>query len=203
IGSKFLYPSLGYGGSCLPKDVQALKHFANQQSLDLLIPEATIKVNEKQSKWFVNKIISYFGSEKIKSKTFAIWGTSFKAGTDDIRVSPAINVIEHLAQAGAKLRLYDPIALKNTKAYFAKASYKNQFEYAISEVDSIRGANALVICTEWLQFRSPNFEKLASELKDKVIFDGRNLYDPEKLKLYGLSYVGIGIPSSKAKTKVN
>lgn len=203
IGSKFLYPSLGYGGSCLPKDVQALKHFADQQSLNLLIPEATLKVNEKQSKWFVNKIINYFGSEKIKSKTFAIWGTSFKAGTDDIRVSPAIAVIEYLVQAGAKLKLYDPIALKNTKAYFAQAPYKNQIEYAISEMDSIKGANALIICTEWLQFRSPNFEKLASELKDKVIFDGRNLYDPEKLKLYGLSYVGIGIPLVKAKTKVN
>ncbi|MBI3591763.1 MAG: UDP-glucose/GDP-mannose dehydrogenase family protein [Candidatus Melainabacteria bacterium] len=203
IGAQFLYPSIGFGGSCLPKDVQALKHFAKQSSIDLLIPDTTLKANENQSKWFINKIIGYFGNEKIKNKTIAVWGTSFKAGTDDIRESPSIRIIEELAKAGVKLKLYDPIALKNTKKYFAEALFKNKIDYGTSEMDSVKGADALVVCTEWLQFRNPNFEKLASELKDKVIFDGRNLYDPEKLKLFGLNYVGVGISSSKVKTKVN
>lgn len=202
IGSQFLYPSIGFGGSCLPKDVQALLHFINQKSVDLLIPKATLLANENQAKWFVNKIVSYFSADKIKTKIFALWGTSFKAGTDDIRESPAIKIIEGLAKAGARLKLYDPIALKNTKKYFADSALKDKIEYATNEMDSVRSSDALVVCTEWLQFRSPNFEKLASELKDKVVFDGRNLYDPEKLKLFGLSHVGVGIPANKVKTKV-
>ncbi len=199
IGKQFLYPSIGYGGSCLPKDVQALMHVIDQKSLDLLIPKAALLANEKQARWFIDKIINYFGTEKIKNKTLAIWGTSFKAGTDDIRESPAITIIEGLNKTGAKLRLYDPIALKNTKKYFANVS---NIEYATSEMDSVRSVDALVVCTEWLQFRSPNFERLSQELKDKVIFDGRNLYDPEKLKLYGLNHVGIGISSAKSKSRV-
>lgn len=202
IGPQFLYPSIGYGGSCLPKDVEALISFGNQKSVDLLIPKATQGVNQKQCKWFINKIINWFGKEQIKSKTIAIWGTSFKAGTDDIRLSPAITIIEDLLGAGAKLRLYDPIALKNTKRFLADSKINGNVEYATNEMDSVRGADALVVCTEWLQFRNPNFEKLASELKDKVIFDGRNIYDPEKLKLYGLSHVGVGIPATKAKSRV-
>lgn len=203
IGSQFLYPSIGFGGSCLPKDVQAIREFANKNSIDILIPDITLKINERQSKWFVDKILNYFGKEEIKNKIIAIWGTSFKAGTDDIRESPGIRIIEELAKAQARLRLYDPIALKNTKKHFALTPFKEKIEYATNEMDSVRGADALVVCTEWLQFRSPDFEKLASELKDKVIFDGRNLYDPEKLKLYGLSYVGVGIPSLKVKSRVN
>ena len=202
IGSQFLYPSIGYGGSCLPKDVQALVYYCSKHSIDLSIPKAAQTANEKQFNTFVKKIINWFGKEEIKNKTLAIWGTSFKAGTDDIRESPAIGVIEALVKAGAKLRLYDPIALKVTKRYFAQKNINGNIEYATNEMDSVKGTDALVVCTEWLQFRNPNFEKLASELKDKVIFDGRNLYDPEKLKLYGLSHVGIGIPASKVKTKV-
>jgi len=171
IGKQFLYPSIGYGGSCLPKDVQALIHVVGQKSLDLLTPKAALLANERQSKWFIEKIINWFGKEKIKTKTIAIWGTSFKAGTDDIRESPAIVVIEGLNKSGVKLRLYDPIALKNTRKHFANTS---NIEYAANEMESIRGADALVVCTEWLQFRNPDFERLSQELKDKVIFDGRN-----------------------------
>ncbi len=201
IGPQFLYPSIGYGGSCLPKDVQAVAHLCKEKSINLLIPEAVLEANENQSSWFINKIASHFGSE-IKNKTLAVWGTSFKAGTDDIRESPAIRIIEGLAKLGTKLKLYDPIALKNTKKYFESYKFKEKIEYAKNEMDSVSGADALVVCTEWLQFRSPNFEKLASSLKDKVIFDGRNLYDPEKLKLYGLGHVGVGIPANKIKAKV-
>ena len=201
IGSQFLYPSIGYGGSCLPKDVQAVAHLCKEKSISLLIPKAVLDANENQSSWFINKIADWFGGE-IKNKTLALWGTSFKAGTDDIRESPAIRIIEGLVKLGVKLKLYDPIALKNTKKYFESFQLKDKIEYAQNEMDSINGANALVVCTEWLQFRSPSFEKLAFSLKDKVIFDGRNLYDPEKLKLYGLSHVGVGIPANKVKTKV-
>ena len=203
IGSQFLYPSVGFGGSCLPKDVQALIHFTKQNSINLLIPSATLEANEKQQKHFIEKIIKWFSKEKIKEKTLAVWGTAFKAGTDDIMESPAMRIIEELLKAGSRLRLYDPIALKNTKKYFLRSPYNNQIQYAANEMESIKGADALVICTEWLQFRNPDFEKLALSLKDKVIFDGRNLYDPEKLKLFGLSYVGIGIPTSKVKTTIS
>lgn len=198
IGSQFLYPSIGFGGSCLPKDVQALVHFTKENSINLLIPSATLEANENQVRWFVDKITNWFGS--VKNKTFAVWGTSFKAGTDDIRESPAIKIIELLAESGAKLKLYDPIALKNTKKYFANSSFTANIEYAKSEIDSAISADALIVCTEWLQFRSPDFEKLSSLLKEKVIFDGRNLYDPEKLKLHGLSYIGVGIPENKTLT---
>lgn len=203
IGQQFLYPSLGFGGSCLPKDVQAVIHFCKQNSINSLLPNAIFNSNEKQSNWFIEKIINWFPREEIKNKTLAVWGTSFKAGTDDVRESPAIRVIEGLLKVGVKLKLYDPIALKNTKKYFARNPFNTNIEYTKSELDSIRGSNALVVCTEWLQFRNPDLEKLALELKDKVIFDGRNLYDPDKLKLYGLSHIGIGIPTSKVKTKVN
>ena len=202
IGSQFLYPSIGYGGSCLPKDVKALIHILKQNSIDLLIPEAALVANERQSNSFTNKIVNWFGSDQIKTKTLAVWGTSFKAGTDDIRESPSLRVIEDLLKAGAKLRLYDPIALGNTKKYFSTSKFEKNIEYCKSEAESIKETNALVVCTEWLQFRNPDFEKLASELKDKVIFDGRNLYDPEKLKLFGLSHAGIGIPLSKVKSTV-
>ena len=197
IGSQFLYPSIGFGGSCLPKDVQAIAHMCKEKSIDILIPEIVLTANKNQADWFINKIATWFGANKVKDKTLAIWGTSFKAGTDDIRESPAIRIIEGLANHVGKLKLYDPIALKNTKDYFANSPAKDKIEYAKNEMDSVKDAHGLVVCTEWLQFRNPNFEKLAPALKDKVIFDGRNLYDPEKLKLYGLSHVGVGIPAYK------
>lgn len=201
IGSQFLYPSIGFGGSCLPKDVKALEHCSKERSAGLLIPETILNVNEKQFKWFTGKIKTHYNS--LKDKTFAVWGVSFKAGTDDIRESPGIKVIDELAKQGAKLRLYDPIALKNARRYFSETPYKDKIIYTSSEMESVKGSDALIVCTEWLQFRSPDFEKLGSELKDKIIFDGRNLYDPEKLKLYGLAHVGVGITTLKAKTKVN
>ena len=201
IGSQFLYPSIGFGGSCLPKDVKALEHCSKERSAGLLIPETILNVNERQFKWFTDKIKTHYNS--LKDKTFAVWGVSFKAGTDDIRESPGIKVVEELAKQGAKLRLYDPIALKNARKYFYETPYKDKIIYTSSEMESVKGSDALIVCTEWLQFRSPDFEKLGSELKDKIIFDGRNLYDPEKLKLYGLAHVGVGITTLKAKAKVN
>ncbi len=193
IGGHFFYPSIGFGGSCFPKDVLALDTFTKKNGIDAVIPEITLEINNRQSSWFINKIISYFGINEIKNKTLTIWGTAFKAGTDDIRESPAIRVINGLLDAGVKLKIYDPVALENTKEFY-KLRSKN-IEYANGDMEATLNSDGLVICTEWLQFRNPNFEKLSLNLKDKVIFDGRNLYDPEKLKLYGLRHFGIGIPS--------
>lgn len=190
IGKHFFYPSIGFGGSCFPKDVLALEQFTKEKNIHSVIPTVTLEINERQAKWFIEKIVNYFGKDKIKNKTLTIWGTAFKAGTDDIRESPALKVVDGLIKAGAKLKIYDPIALENTKVLLKDV--KN-IEYASSDMDATSNSDALVVCTEWLQFRSPDFEKLASTLKDKVIFDGRNLYDPEKLKLYGLTHIGIGI----------
>ncbi|MBI1858473.1 MAG: UDP-glucose/GDP-mannose dehydrogenase family protein [Candidatus Melainabacteria bacterium] len=202
IGKQFLYPSIGYGGSCLPKDVKALADFVTENKLDLLIPKATLESNIRHSKRFVSKIIDWFGKADLQNKTLAVWGISFKAGTDDIRESPSINIIEGLLEKGIKLRLYDPIALKNAKKHFANDPKTQNIYLASSEMDAVKDSDALVVCTEWLQFRNPDFEKLASILKEKVIFDGRNLYDPEKLKLYGLTHMGVGVFSSKIRSKV-
>jgi UDPglucose 6-dehydrogenase len=195
IGKHFFYPSIGFGGSCFPKDVLALEQFTKSKGIPCVIPAITLEINERQAKWFIDKVVSFFGKDKIKNKTLTIWGTAFKAGTDDIRESPALKIVSGLLEAGATLKIYDPIALENTKTYLKDA--KGKFEYANSDMEAITNSDGLVVCTEWLQFRSPDFEKLASNLKDKVIFDGRNLYDPEKLKLYGLKHIGIGISSEK------
>lgn len=200
IGSQFLYPSIGYGGSCLPKDVQALIYTIKDTPLNLFLPEAIEAANKKHSEWFVERVSSYF--KDIKSKTLSVWGTAFKAGTDDIRESPALRIIEGLGKTGVKLKLYDPIALANTKAYFENSDIKDNLYFATSEKDSLEGVDGLVVCTEWLQFRNPDFEKIAKSLKDKVVFDGRNLYDPEKLKLFGLTHIGVGVKSQEDKTKV-
>lgn len=197
IGKHFLYPSIGFGGSCFPKDVLALEQFTKQNNIASLIPKITLEINEKQAIWFIGKIVNFFGKDKIKNKTLTIWGTAFKAGTDDIRESPALKVINGLIKTGVKLKIYDPISLENTKVFFK--DIKENIEYANSDMEATVNSDGLIVCTEWPQFRSPDFEKLATNLKDKVIFDGRNLYDPEKLKHYGLSHIGIGIPSSEVK----
>ncbi len=198
IGKHFFYPSIGFGGSCFPKDVLAFDVFTKSKNIPAVIPRITLEINERQAKWFINKVIDFFGKDEIKKKTLAIWGTAFKAGTDDIRESPALKIIDGLIKAGASLKVYDPVALENTKSYLK--GVKN-IEYSDSEMTAVINSDGLVVCTEWLQFRSPDFEKLALNLKDKVIFDGRNLYDPEKLKLYGLKHLGIGIPSLELKEK--
>lgn len=195
IGKHFFYPSIGFGGSCFPKDVLALEQFTKQNNIQALIPKITLEINEKQAVWFIGKIINYFGKDKIKNKTLTIWGTAFKAGTDDIRESPALKVINGLVKTGVKLKIYDPIALENTKV-FLNGKDEN-IEYANSDMEATTNSDGLIVCTEWLQFRSPDFEKLSANLRDKVVFDGRNLYDPEKLKHFGLTHIGIGIGSNK------
>lgn len=199
IGKQFLYPSLGFGGSCLPKDVSALIHTIQNLNLDLSLPLSIDQANKKHIQWFTKKIVDFYGG-KISSKIFSLWGSAFKAGTDDIRESPAISLIENLLALGASVKIYDPVAIKNTKKYFEDSNSLSQITFATSEKHSLENTDALIVCTEWLQFRNPNFETIASSLKDKVIFDGRNIYDPEKLKLYELTHIGVGINSERIKT---
>lgn len=186
IGKRFLFAGLGYGGSCFPKDVRALAFSARQNGTPLKIVEATQEVNRDQISRFSQKVIRYFG-ESIQGRTVALWGLSFKPNTDDIREAPAFDVIEELLSAGAKIKAYDEEAMERTKEVFG-----NRIEYAETPYDTLKDASALLIATEWNAFRNPDFKKLASGLKEKVIFDGRNLYDPEMLESMGFKYFSIG-----------
>ncbi|MBK7291726.1 MAG: UDP-glucose/GDP-mannose dehydrogenase family protein [Chitinophagaceae bacterium] len=186
IGKHFLYPGLGYGGSCFPKDVRALAVSAKDAAYDFKILNAVMQINTLQKEYFSNKINQFFKGN-LKGKRFAIWGLSFKPNTDDIRESPALGIIETLLAGGASVIAFDPEAMPNVKKESRLAIEFSEFQYtALSEAD------ALIICTEWNEFRTPDFAKMALLLKSKVIFDGRNLYDTEQMKNKGFYYESIG-----------
>lgn len=186
IGKHFLYSGIGYGGSCFPKDVQALYKTAKQYGLNLEILDAVMKVNEKQKTVLVPKIKEYFGNN-LKGKKIAMWGLAFKANTDDIREAPSLYIIEELLKEGAEIHAYDPEAMDNVKNILGdKISYSN-LQYEVLE-----NADCLLVVTEWQAFRNPNFGKIALKLNNKVIFDGRNLYDHEELNEIGFDYFSIG-----------
>ena len=186
IGKHFLYPGLGYGGSCFPKDVRALAVSAKDAAYDFKILNAVMQINTLQKEYFSNKINQFFKGN-LKGKRFAIWGLSFKPNTDDIRESPALEIIETLLAGGASVIAFDPEAMPNVKKESRLAIEFSEFQYtALSEAD------ALIICTEWNEFRTPDFAKMALLLKSKVIFDGRNLYDTEHMKNKGFYYESIG-----------
>ena len=188
IGFHFLYPGIGYGGSCFPKDVQALYHVAKDAGVENDLLAAVHQVNERQKNLFVGLIARHFDNQ-LANKTFAIWGVAFKPKTDDIREAPAVNIIRGLLTARAKVRVHDPKALPNLKAEFgARISYHDD-AYAM-----IDGADALVICTEWNEFRSPDFARIKQGLTRPVIFDGRNLFTPEQMQRQGFVYYSIGRP---------
>ena len=191
IGFSFLFPGVGYGGSCFPKDVSALIAVANNQQLQPTILNAVDEVNIKQKKVLFEKINHYF-DEDLKGKTIAIWGLAFKPKTDDIREAPALVLIDQLLKAGANLQVHDPVAMENVKA-----EYGDQLSYFTHHRDALEGADALTIVTEWNEFRHADFDFILDKLSNPVIFDGRNLYDPEKMKEKGIQYFGIGISSSK------
>lgn len=186
IGKRFLFPGIGYGGSCFPKDVQALVQSAADVQYDFKILDAVIDVNEKQKTYLIPGIKKYF-NDNLKGKKIALWGLAFKPNTDDIREAPALYMIDELLKAGATVITFDPEAMKNVKETLGdKISYtKNQYE-------SLAGCDALVIATEWSEFRTPDFEKMKSLMKNKLIFDGRNLFDPVQMKELGFYYVSIG-----------
>lgn len=186
IGRRFLFPGVGYGGSCFPKDVLALLKSSDEAGYDFKILNAVIAVNKRQRENFVERILSYYGGD-VAGKKFAVWGLAFKPETDDIREAPAVHILECLLEAGAKLHVYDPEAMKHIEKNFG-----SKIEYGQDEYDTLTGADALIIVTEWSLFRNPDFEKMKSSLKAPVIFDGRNLYDLDKMQELGFYYSSIG-----------
>jgi UDPglucose 6-dehydrogenase len=187
IGKRFLFPGVGYGGSCFPKDVQALALTAKQLNYDFKLVDTVMQVNDHQKSILGSKIKKYFNQD-LNGKTIAIWGLAFKPQTDDIREAPALSLIEELLAAGAKVKAFDPEAMANVKQTLGEHS----IYYAQNAYDAIEQADALAIVTEWSEFRNPNFEKIKSLLKSKVIFDGRNVFSLEKMKEEGFYYESIG-----------
>jgi UDPglucose 6-dehydrogenase len=186
IGKRFLFPGVGYGGSCFPKDVQALARTAREHGFDYRLVETTMQVNDRQKTVLGKKVKAYF-SDDLRGKTFAIWGLAFKPETDDIREAPALELIKELKEAGANVRAFDPEAMNNVKAIFGDAVY-----FAEDQYDAIAGTDALVIVTEWSEFRNPDFKRIEAALKSKAIFDGRNVYSLDKMKTLPFYYESIG-----------
>ena len=186
IGRRFLFSGIGYGGSCFPKDVQALAKSAEENEYDFKILNSVMKVNEIQKKLLVEKVKKYYKGD-IKGKKFAMWGLAFKPETDDIREAPALYVIEELLKEGASVTAFDPEAMNNVKTLLG-----DKIGYAENQYDALKDADALLIVTEWSVFRTPDFELLENQLKNKVIFDGRNLYDLQKMIDCGFYYNSIG-----------
>ena len=189
IGKHFLYPGLGYGGSCFPKDVQALSKSSKDAAYEFKILNAVMEVNKRQKDFFIEKIKNYYGND-IKGRRFALWGLAFKPNTDDIREAPALDVIDFLVSGGAVVTAYDPEAMPNVKAHYHNKN--GSIGFSDSQYIALDGADALVICTEWNEFRTPDFEQMIKGLKAKVIFDGRNLYDTTSMSLLGFHYESIG-----------
>lgn len=186
IGKRFLFPGIGYGGSCFPKDVQALAKSAEENQYDFKILNSVMEVNALQKKVLVNKVKMYYDGN-LKDKQFAIWGLAFKPETDDIREAPALYIIDELLKEGAKLVAYDPEAMNNVMYLLA-----DKINYADDPYEALDGADALLILTEWSAFRTPDFDKVSTRLKNKVIFDGRNLYDLDRMIDKGFYYNSIG-----------
>jgi UDPglucose 6-dehydrogenase len=186
IGTQFLFPGVGYGGSCFPKDVQALIHSAADQKLDFSLLKATDAVNDNQKRLLVDRIKQHFDGE-LSGRTFAIWGLAFKPRTDDMREAPALVVIEELLAAGARIQAHDPEALASARRIFG-----DRISYYETNYDALAGADALVILTEWNEFRHPNFHRIKAAMKQPTIFDGRNLYDPALMGALDFRYYSIG-----------
>ncbi|MCU7548021.1 UDP-glucose/GDP-mannose dehydrogenase family protein [Chitinophagaceae bacterium LB-8] len=189
IGKRFLFPGIGYGGSCFPKDVKALVHSANEVDYDFQILSAVMEVNERQKQHLVQKIKDYY-SGSIAGKHFALWGLAFKPNTDDIREAPALEIIDALVENGAVITAYDPEAMKNVKTLIG-----DKIRFAESQYECLEGADALIIATEWNEFRTPDFDKITSALKEMVVFDGRNLFDVAAMQEKGFYYESIGRPT--------
>ncbi|MFL5729358.1 MAG: UDP-glucose dehydrogenase family protein [Cytophagaceae bacterium] len=186
IGKRFLFPGVGYGGSCFPKDVQAMVKMAQESKYDFKILDSVMEVNKTQKRVLIPKIRKYFKND-LKGKKFAIWGLAFKPNTDDIREAPALEMINTLLADGAKISAFDPEAMENVKNIFGK-----KIDFSENAYDILKKADALIIMTEWAEFRSPDFERISGLLNQKVIFDGRNVFDPEQMKELNFHYESIG-----------
>jgi UDPglucose 6-dehydrogenase len=187
IGYAFIYPGVGYGGSCFPKDVQALQRSAQEVGYDASILAAVESVNERQKQILFNKIKAHFG--EVRGKTVAIWGLAFKPNTDDMREAPSRVLMESLWSAGAKVRAYDPVAMPECLRIYG---LRHDLALCKTSHEALEGADALAIVTEWREFRSPDFDHIKGALHTPVIFDGRNIYDPEQMAQAGFSYYAIG-----------
>jgi UDPglucose 6-dehydrogenase len=185
IGYPFLFPGVGYGGSCFPKDVKALVTTAREYGLELDLLRAVERTNERQKKLLVNKAVKHFGS--LEGKKVGVWGLAFKPKTDDMREAPAIEVIEGLIGKGAQVSAHDPVA-----AHASKRVFGDRIHYATVPYEALEGADALFVVTEWNEFRHPDFERMKKLMKSPVIFDGRNIYDPVRMRELGFTYFGIG-----------
>ncbi|MGZ8273956.1 MAG: UDP-glucose dehydrogenase family protein [Burkholderiaceae bacterium] len=188
IGPQFLYAGAGFGGSCFPKDLRALIHTGDERNQACDILKAAVNVNARQRRLLADKIRQHFNDD-VKGRTIALWGLAFKANTDDIREASSIAVIEELTAAGARVVAYDPVAMPNARE---SLSGNSRVTLASSAREAVEGADALAVITEWLEFRSPDFGWLASTLRAKSLFDGRNLYDPATVRAAGLTYYGVG-----------
>ena len=189
IGYHFIYPGAGYGGSCFPKDVKALKKIAKEHGYDAKIMKAVEEVNNSQKLMIAKKVISRFG-ENLEGLTFGLWGLAFKPGTDDMREAPSIYLVNELIKRGAKIKAYDPKAMEQAKQFYLKGV--DNVEYVISKYDVLKGSEALILLTEWKEFRSPDFEEIKNQLNKPIIFDGRNQYNAFKLQESGFEYYQIG-----------
>lgn len=187
IGNKFIYPGIGYGGSCFPKDVKALIKTAAENNYEMQVLKAVENVNDKQKSVLFEKVMNHFKGN-ISGKTFAVWGLSFKPKTDDMREAPSLVIIEKLLSMGAKVQAHDPVAMNE-----AKHLLKDSITFCNKQEDTLTNADALLIVTEWPEFRSPDFNEIKSKLNEAVIFDGRNIYDAVELKEMGFAYYGIGV----------
>jgi UDPglucose 6-dehydrogenase len=185
IGPSFLFPGVGYGGSCFPKDVKALVRFSADRKYDFKVLKAVEAVNESQKRVLIRKMEAHFGS--LKGRTIAVWGLSFKPKTDDMREAPAIPIVLALVEKGAKVQVYDPEAHKVARGIFG-----TKVTYAPKSYDALRGADALAIITEWHEFREPDFPRMRKLMRSPVIFDGRNIYQPQQMKAHGFTYNSIG-----------
>ncbi len=190
IGFSFIYPGIGYGGSCFPKDVQALERTAHKHGYHSRILQAVEAVNHDQKSTLVRKIRGHF-SDDIEGRVFAIWGLSFKPNTDDMREAPSRRVIDELLSGGARVRVYDPVAMNEVRRIYGES---DEIFYASNPEEAIKSSDALVVLTEWLVFRSPDFEMIKRDLSHPVVFDGRNIYSPDFMEQSGFTYYSIGRP---------
>ncbi len=198
IGYSFLYPGVGYGGSCFPKDIRALISVAKQVGSEPSILQAADSVNNRQKKWLGQKMISYFSSRGgVKGKTVAVWGLSFKPDTDDMREAPSLTFIEDLLKLGAVLRLFDPVAMPNAKKILE--NHASQIAWCTDEFDAAKGADAIALLTEWKQFRLVDFKPIRENMKGIAFFDGRNQYKSIDMKNRGFDYISIGVPDQLQK----
>ena len=195
IGFQFLFPGVGYGGSCFPKDVDALIRTASSINYDTRVLKAVTGVNRDQRLRVVARVREHFG-KSLRGKQIAVWGLAFKPKTDDMREAPSVEIIDGLLALGAKVSAYDPVAMTQAKKIF-----KNKIRYGKDPYDTAKRANALVIITEWNEFRRPNFTRLRDLLAEPVIFDGRNLYEPSLMKTLGFHYYSVGRKPIKSSAR--